>query len=60
MVMINSLTEADIRLRGGPVLDFYLARKALAMKKKIGAVEKVLEQCEPLNKLNTSLVRKYD
>ena len=56
MLMINSLTENDIKSRGSPVLDMYLAQEASRMKKQTGAVEKVEEQCEPLNGLNDSQV----
>ncbi|XP_018113885.1 metalloprotease TIKI2 [Xenopus laevis] len=56
MLMVNSLTEADIRSRGVPVLDLYLAQEADRMKKKTGAVERVEEQCHPLNRLNLSQV----
>ena len=59
MLMINSLTEADIRTRGIPVLDLHLARKAETMGKEVGAVEKVDEQCQPLNGLNISQVRYF-
>ncbi|XP_041064594.1 metalloprotease TIKI2 isoform X2 [Carcharodon carcharias] len=54
MLMVNSLTEADIRSRGVPVLDLYLAQEAERMKKRTGAVERVEEQCHPLNGLNFS------
>ncbi|KAJ7400420.1 TraB domain containing 2B [Pitangus sulphuratus] len=54
MLMVNSLTETDIRSRGVPVLDLYLAQEAERMKKKTGAVERVEEQCHPLNGLNFS------
>lgn len=57
MLMVNSLTEADIKTRGVPVLDLYLAREAERMRKRTGAVEKVEEQCHPLNGLNFSQVR---
>ena len=57
MLMINSLTEADVKTRGTPVLDLHLAQKAERMGKTIGAVEQVDEQCRPLNGLNTSQVR---
>ncbi|XP_043932684.1 metalloprotease TIKI2-like [Protopterus annectens] len=56
MLMVNALTEADIRSRGVPVLDLYLAQEAERMKKKTGAVERVEEQCHPLNGLNFSQV----
>ncbi|XP_075472391.1 metalloprotease TIKI2 isoform X2 [Ascaphus truei] len=56
MLMVNSLTEADIRSRGVPVLDLYLAQEADRMRKKTGAVEMVEEQCHPLNRLNFSQV----
>ena len=58
MLMIKSLTKADIRSRGAPVLDFHLARKALTMRKEVGALEEVQEQCHPLNKMNKSQVKK--
>ncbi|XP_010136012.1 PREDICTED: metalloprotease TIKI2-like, partial [Buceros rhinoceros silvestris] len=54
MLMVNSLTETDIRSRGVPVLDLYLAQEAERMKKTTGAVERVEEQCHPLNGLNFS------
>ena len=56
MLMVNSLTERDIRSRGIPVLDLYLAQEAERMDKNTGAVEKVEEQCVPLNELNFSQV----
>ncbi|XP_061071661.1 metalloprotease TIKI1 isoform X2 [Conger conger] len=56
MLMVNSLTEADIKTRGVPVLDLYLAQEAERMRKSTGAVEKVEEQCHPLNGLNFSQV----
>ncbi|XP_030063409.1 metalloprotease TIKI2 isoform X1 [Microcaecilia unicolor] len=56
MLMVNSLTEMDVRSRGVPVLDLYLAQEAERMRKKTGAVEKVEEQCHPLNGLNFSQV----
>lgn len=56
MLMVNSLTEGDIKTRGVPVLDLYLAQEAERMRKLTGAVEKVEEQCHPLNGLNLSQV----
>lgn len=56
MLMVNSLTEVDIKSRGVPVLDLYLALEAERLKKRTGAVEKVEEQCHPLNGLNFSQV----
>lgn len=56
MLMVNSLTETDIRSRGVPVLDLYFAQEADRMRKKTGAVERVEEQCHPLNRLNLSQV----
>ncbi|XP_063588540.1 metalloprotease TIKI1-like isoform X2 [Penaeus indicus] len=56
MLMVNSLTESDIRSRGVPVLDLYLAQEAERLTKQTGAVEKVEEQCVPLNGLNFSQV----
>ncbi|XP_057598483.1 metalloprotease TIKI1 isoform X1 [Hippopotamus amphibius kiboko] len=56
MLMVNSLTEVDIKSRGVPVLDLYLAQEAERLRKQTGAVEKVEEQCRPLNGLNFSQV----
>ncbi|KAM6962540.1 metalloprotease TIKI2 [Aplochiton taeniatus] len=56
MLMVNSLTEADVRTRGTPVLDLFLAQEAERMRKRTGAVERVEEQCHPLNGLNFSQV----
>lgn len=56
MLMVNSLTESDIKSRGIPVLDLYLAQQAERLNKLTGAVEKVEEQCVPLNGLNVSQV----
>ncbi|RMC22348.1 hypothetical protein DUI87_00660 [Hirundo rustica rustica] len=57
MLMVNSLTEVDIKSRGVPVLDLFLAQEAERLRKQTGAVEKVEEQCHPLNGLNLSQVR---
>ncbi|CAF93406.1 unnamed protein product, partial [Tetraodon nigroviridis] len=54
MLMVNSLTEWDVRSRGTPVLDLFLAQEAERMRKTTGAVERVEEQCHPLNGLNFS------
>ena len=51
MLMVNGLTASDIASRGFPVLDLYLAQLAEQQHKKIGAVERVEEQCLPLNGL---------
>lgn len=58
MLMVNSLTEWDVRSRGTPVLDLFLAQEAERMRKTTGAVERVEEQCHPLNGLNFSQVRR--
>ncbi|XP_032061892.1 metalloprotease TIKI1 isoform X2 [Aythya fuligula] len=59
MLMVNSLTEVDIKSRGVPVLDLYLAQEAERLRKQTGAVEKVEEQCHPLNGLNFSQVPNF-
>lgn len=51
MLMVNGLTAGDIASRGFPVLDLYLAQQAASQQKKVGAVERVEEQCTPLNGL---------
>ncbi|XP_023225271.1 metalloprotease TIKI1-like [Centruroides sculpturatus] len=56
MLMVNSLTESDVKSRGIPVLDLYLAQEAERMNKGTGAVEKVEEQCVPLNGLDFTQV----
>ena len=72
MLMVNGLTAGDIASRGFPVLDLYLAQMAANLKKKVkilfhppsstpctkvGAVERVEEQCAPLNGLTYGQVR---
>ncbi|CAC5426092.1 Metalloprotease TIKI2,Metalloprotease TIKI1,Metalloprotease TIKI homolog [Mytilus coruscus] len=57
MLMVNSLNEHDIKSRGIPVLDLYLAQVAERESKVTGAIERVEEQCVPLNDLNFSQVR---
>ena len=57
MLLVNSLTESDIKSRGTPVLDLYLAQEAEKIGKITGAIERVEEQCVPLNELNYSQVR---
>uniref|UniRef100_A0A8C0DS91 Metalloprotease TIKI n=1 Tax=Balaenoptera musculus TaxID=9771 RepID=A0A8C0DS91_BALMU len=59
MLMVNSLTKVDIKSRGAPVLDLYLAQEAERLRKQTGAVEKVEEQCHPLNGLNFSQVPNF-
>lgn len=54
--MVNSLTESDIKSRGVPVLDLFLAQEAQRLNKETGSVEKVEEQCKPLNGLNATQV----
>lgn len=56
MLLVNSLTESDIKSRESPVLDLYLAQEAVRLRKTTGAVEKVEEQCVPLNDLSFSQV----
>lgn len=56
MLLMNSLTKREIRNRGVPVLDLYLAQQAQLMAKAIGAIERVSEQCDPLNSLNLTQV----
>ncbi|XP_040479191.1 metalloprotease TIKI1 isoform X3 [Ursus maritimus] len=56
MLMVNSLTEVVVKSRGVPVLDLYLAQEAERLRKQTGAMEKVEEQCHPLNGLNFSQV----
>jgi uncharacterized protein YbaP (TraB family) len=54
--MLNSLTEDEIKSRGIPVLDLYLAQEASRLQKQIGAVERVEEQCQPLNDMDLAQV----
>ncbi|XP_077981757.1 metalloprotease TIKI1-like [Glandiceps talaboti] len=56
MLMVNSLTESDVKSRGVPVLDLFLAQEAKRLNKRTGAVEQVDEQCIPLNGLNFTQV----
>ena len=59
MLTVNSLTEVDIKSRGVPVLDLYLAQEAERLRKQTGVVKKVEEQCHSLNGLNFSQVRTF-
>ena len=59
MLMVNALTETDIKSRGIPVLDLFLAQEAMRMNKRTGAVERVEEQCMPLNGLNFTQVSNH-
>lgn len=52
LIMLNSLTKDDLRFRGTPSMDIYLAQYAKKLNKLIGAIEKVNEQCDPLNSFN--------
>jgi uncharacterized protein YbaP (TraB family) len=56
LLMVNSLTESDIRSRGTPVLDLYLAQEATRAGKQRAAVELVEEHCVPLNSMSSSQV----
>jgi len=56
LLMVNSLTESDVRARGIPVLDLYLAQEADRAGKQLAAVELVEEHCLPLNAMNLSQV----
>jgi len=56
LLMVNSLTESDVRARGTPVLDVYLAQEADRAGKPLAAVELVEEHCLPLNAMNLSQV----
>lgn len=53
MLMVNSLTESDVKSRGIPVLDLYLAQEAERRNKRMGAVERVEEQCMITTSLST-------
>ena len=59
LLMVNSLTESDIRSRGTPVLDLYLAQEATRAGKQRAAVEHVEEHCVPLNSMSQSQVMQY-
>ena len=56
LLMVNSLTESDVRARDTPVLDLYLAQEADRAGKQLAAVELVEEHCSPLNSMNLSQV----
>jgi len=56
LLMVNSLTESDVRARVTPVLDLYLAQEADRTGKQLAAVELVEEHCSPLNSMNLSQV----
>lgn len=50
MLMVNSLTEVDIKSHEMPFLDLYLTQEAEQLREQTGAVEKVEEQCHPLKR----------
>lgn len=52
VLMINSLTESDVKSRGIPTLDVYLAQEANRMNKKTGSVERARDNCMSLNALS--------
>lgn len=54
LLMINSLTESDVRSRGIPTLDVYLAQEAERMNKRTGSVEKASDNCSSLNSMNVN------
>ena len=56
VMMLSSLTKGDIASKGYPVLDLHLSQLAERQRKLVGAIERVDEQCMPLNSLNTSQV----
>ena len=56
VLMLTSLTKSDIASKGYPVLDLHLSQLAERQRKVVGAIERVEEQCMPLNKLNVSQV----
>jgi len=56
VLMLTSLTKSDIASKGYPVLDLHLSQLAERQRKIVGAIERVEEQCMPLNKLNISQV----
>ncbi|KAF7491258.1 Metalloprotease TIKI2 [Sarcoptes scabiei] len=56
MIMLNSLTENDIKSKGITVLDSFFYQKAKKLNKSIGSVENAEEQCVTLNYLNTTQV----
>ena len=57
VLMLSSLTKSDIASKGYPVLDLHLSQLAERQHKIVGAIERVEEQCMPLNQLNVSQVR---
>ncbi|XP_032822136.1 metalloprotease TIKI2 [Petromyzon marinus] len=56
LLLAASLTEGDVRGRRVPSLDAHLARLARRLRKRSGAVERVHEQCAPLNAINGTQV----
>lgn len=56
MLMLNQLTEYDIKDHDISILDTFLLREAISRNKQIGSIESVKEQCKPLNALNNSEV----
>ena len=56
MLMVSTLNAEEIASRGIPVLDLYLLMQAEKQKKRIHAIERPDEHCDPLNQLSLDMV----
>ena len=56
MLMVSTLNADEIASRGIPVLDLYLLMQAEKQKKRVHAIERPDEHCNPLNELSLDMV----
>ena len=56
MLMVSTLNAEEIASRGIPVLDLYLLMQAEKQKKRVHAIERPDEHCDPLNQLSLDMV----
>merc|ERR1719264_2400495 len=56
MLMVSTLNAEEIASRGIPVLDLYLLMQAEKQKKRVHAIERPDEHCNPLNELSLDMV----
>ncbi|KAL3316527.1 Metalloprotease TIKI1 [Cichlidogyrus casuarinus] len=56
LTILKSMSPQEVRTKNNPVLDVFLAEKAKEMGKVMGSIEQVSDQCDPLNKIDSSKV----
>ena len=56
---LTALTRTELPWHGLPYVDIFLSKAAKMMKKRVGTVENVRQQCSAINLLNTTQVIKF-